>query len=219
MKTQMNKMDIISNNIANAATTGFKKDSAIIQSFSEELTKKVNKKVKNATNYSPNSSIGRMSLGVYLQNIVTDFGAGALKNSGGALDFAVDGSGFFCVLRNDEEIYTRDGSFTYAADGTVVSREGYPVVMANGLPVVRSFANENSLQKIGDNYFAASDETEEINFTGQIISGYLEQSNVNSVKEMVDMISLSRAFDANQRIISVCDQTLNRAVNDVARRQ
>ena len=231
MKAQMNKMDIISNNIANADTNGFKKDSAIIQSFSEELAKKVIN-IKNGKkfnqNFNQNSlstgfgntrNIGRMSLGVYLQNIFTDFNTGALKNSGAPLDFAIDGDGFFCALRNGEEIYTRDGSFTYAADGTLVTKDGYPVVLAEGAPLVRSFVNNASLTKIGDNFFARGETTEETGFTGQVLSGCVEGSNVNSVKEMVDMISLSRAFDANQRTITVHDQTLSRAVNDIARRQ
>jgi flagellar basal-body rod protein FlgG len=219
MKAQMNKMDIISNNIANADTNGFKKDSAIIQSFSEELAKKVKNERRVGLDRNSVRNIGRMSLGVYLQNIFTDFNTGGLKNSGGPLDFAIDGDGFFCALRDGEEVYTRDGSFTYAADGTVVTKDGYPVVMENGAPLARSFANNNSLVKIGDNFFARGETTEEIGFTGQIIAGSLETSNVNPVKEMVDMISLSRAFDANQRIITVHDQTLNRAVNDIARRQ
>jgi flagellar basal-body rod protein FlgG len=222
MKAQTNKMDIISNNIANADTNGYKKDSAIIQSFSEELAKKVKNERNASTGFSGGSirNIGRMSLGVYLQNIFTDFNTGALKNSGGSLDFAIDGDGFFCALRNGEEVYTRDGSFTYAADGTIVAKDGYPVVLADdGAPLVRNFANNNSLLKIGGNFFARGETTEEVDFTGRIVNGFLEGSNVNSVKEMVDMISLSRAFDANQRIITVHDQTLGRAVNDVARRQ
>ncbi len=247
MMTQMQKMDVVSNNIANADTTGFKKDTVVVRSFSEELAKRLDDPKYRLIKF--NQGIGNMSLGVFVDEVYTDFSTGAMEETNGSLDFAISGDGFFAVSvtdRNGEttEKYTRDGSFTLDAENNLRTTEGNYVVgeggninIPNGIITVDEngnvysnnefvdriklvdFANKESLRKAGDNLYETIDESEQLDFTGRVIQGRVESSNVNPVQEMVKMISLARNYEANQKMIQTHDTTLNRAVNDIGRKQ
>lgn len=246
MMTQMQKMDVVSNNIANSDTAGFKKDTAVVRSFSEELAKRLDDPKYKLIKF--NQGIGNMSLGVFVDEVSTDFSAGALQNSEGALDCAISGDGFFAISVTDKdgnttEKYTRDGSFTLdsnnmlrTSEGNYVVGEGGNITIPNGnitiddngnifsnndfvdkLKIV-DFSNKETLRKVGDNLYETIDESQTQNFTGSIIQGRLEASNVNSVEEMVKMISLARNYEANQKMVQTHDSTLSRAVNDIAKK-
>lgn len=247
MMTQMQKMDVITNNIANADTTGFKKDSTVVQSFSEELTKRLDDPKYRLIKH--NKGIGDMSLGVFVDQVTTDFSFGSFEQTGGTLDLAINGDGFFAIdfvdaQGNVVEKYTRDGSFTLNANGTLVTADGYPVVGENGAITISNgvinidengnvysnnefvdkikmvaFENNETLRKYGNNLYDRIDESVETDFVGTVIQGRLETSNVNSVQEMVKMITASRVYEANQKMIQTHDSTLSRAVNDIAKKQ
>ena len=109
MKTQFNKMDVITNNLANVDTNGYKKDIVVSHSFPEELTKRIND-MKNG--FSNNRNIGNMSLGLYIDEIYTSYVQGALKQTNDPLNVAIQGKAFFAIETEDgTEKYTRDGSF------------------------------------------------------------------------------------------------------------
>ena len=113
MYTEQKRLDIISNNIANAATTGFKADNVTNQSFEHLLTIKT----KDASEMFNDRPIGSMSLGVKVGEVYTDYSNGSLKETSNTFDLALSGKGFFTVAVTDangnESIkYTRDGSFT-----------------------------------------------------------------------------------------------------------
>jgi len=239
MMTQMQRMDVVSNNIANADTTGYKKDQVAAQSFTETLMRRINDPGMRLFKDFP---IGTLSHGVFIDDIYTDFSSGALKQTNGDLDAAIMGQGFFTVTVDGRTLYTRDGSFSRLADGTLVTMDGGKVqgedgdivlpdgfidideqgrVMVNNeyidtLKLV-DFADKHTLRKQQDNYYSATSQQPGA-FTGQVAQGYLESSNANAVKEMVEMIALSRAYETNSRMITVHDQTMGRAVNDIARR-
>jgi len=240
MTTQMNRMDVLSNNIANADTTGFKRDIPITQSFSRELEKRINDNISPLRTFS--GSVGYISRGLFVDTVATDFSIGGLRATGGTLDMAVLGDGFF-VIGSDIERYTRDGSFTLNAGRILVTREGSPVMGENGIITVPDgelaisengdilvdgvfidrirtvdIENKDSLRKYGDNLYEATAETIFADFTGQICQGFLERSNVRPVREMVEMITLMRAYEANQKVVTAEDALLGRAVNDIARR-
>lgn len=246
MMTQMQKMDVVSNNIANSDTAGFKKDTAVVRSFSEELAKRLDDPKYRLIKY--NQGIGNMSLGVFVDEVYTDFSAGSFKETNGTLDCAIAGDGFFAVnvLQNGDTVekYTRDGSFTIdsqnilrTSEGNYVVGEGGNITVPNGVITIDEkgnvfsndefvdkikmvdFANKESLRKVGDNLYETIEESEPQDFTGRIVQGRLEQSNVNPVQEMVKMISLSRNYEANQKMIQTHDSMLNRAVNDIGRKQ
>jgi flagellar basal-body rod protein FlgG len=240
MITQMQRMDVVTNNIANTDTTGYKKDQVASQSFTDELARRLN---DPGLRLFQNRGVGPMGQGVFIDDVYTDFSTGSLRQTGGSLDIAINGHGFFCVDVNGEELYTRDGSFVLRADGALITKDGGLVQGQNGminLPNgsitidetgriivgdqyvdtlrVTAFTDNHTLRKLHDNYYRTIGSSQMAPFTGLLTQGFLENSNVNSVKEMVEMIALSRAYETNARMISIHDQTMNRAVNDIARR-
>ncbi len=244
MTTQMKRMDVISNNLANVDTTGFKKDAVISGSFPEQLTKRLQ---DQQNGFIPKPTIGKMSLGVYVDKVHTNFMQGSMKRTDGILDVGIQGKGFIAIQTVDKdgqsvEKYTRDGSLTLGPDGTLMTKEGNRVVGQSGgitLPKgdlridaegsifiddqyfdrikVVEFENPETLRKYGDNLLKATPETKEVVFSGQLMQGFLESANVNTVQEMVDMITIMRTYEANQKMIQSHDQTLGKAVNEVGK--
>jgi flagellar basal-body rod protein FlgG len=243
MIAQQEKMDVISNNLANVNTTGFKKDGVIIESFDSVLTKKINDK-----SAPMNETIGKMTLGCKVGNIYTDNSQGGATITNNPLNIALLGKGMICVGVEDKEgnlntRYTRDGSFILSSDGTLKTKEGNYIlgqngkiklenasnirisedgtIFQNGIEVdkilIKDFQNPESLRKIGDNLYKKTDDSIEKESDGKILQGYLESSNVNTVREMVDMISVMRTYEANQKIIQTQDETLSKAVNEIGR--
>ena len=106
-----NRLDIISNNLANAATTGYKSEGITSQSFDNVLTIKI----KDASESFNDRPIGNMSLGVKMGEVYTDYAQGSLKETSATYDFALDGNGFFTLEVTDKAgnvstQYTRNGS-------------------------------------------------------------------------------------------------------------
>ncbi|MCL2199687.1 MAG: flagellar hook-basal body protein [Defluviitaleaceae bacterium] len=244
MITNMQRMDVTTNNIANVNTTGYKRDHVVSHQFSDVLMARIN---DPGLRMFQQWGIGTINPGVFVDDVFADFSQGAFQETGNTLDLAIAGQGFFVVNINGEELFTRDGAFTKAngvlltAEGGLVQGmngninlpEGYIVINEQGRVYVNSeyidtlrFVNFNrdglhSLQKMHDNFFRAGEHTPgtEIPFEGSVIQGFLEGSNVNIVQEMVQMIATSRAYETNARMLTIQDGTLQRAVNDIARRQ
>lgn len=244
MQAGTKKMDIISNNLANAGTSGFKRDTTIFSTFPEVLTKRIN---DIGQGINPRGVLGNMELGSDVGEVYTYFNQGPLQKTDGTLDAAITGStaAFFAIgVANDQggltEYYTRDGSFILNDERRLVTKDGHTVLGQNG-PIfltgsditiqsdgtifsdgiyidrllIREFDDTRTLQKYGSNLLNTTEATNEIEFTGSVLQGYIEQSNVNIVNEMVDMISVIRAYEANQKILQYQDATLERAVNEV----
>jgi flagellar basal-body rod protein FlgG len=246
MRNEQKRLDVISNNIANAATVGYKTESVSNQSFDDALTLKI----KDQTTPSRYDAIGGMNLGVKIGEVYTDYGQGSLNETENPFDLAVAGKGFFNIDHYDANgqrtvKYTRDGSFTMANDGYVVTSNGDNILDVNGRPVrvnpraaeisididgnihadnvlmgrigLTDFADYDYIAKYGENLYQPVDGATQVGATGTIRQGYLEQSNVDSVSEMVDLITVTRAYEANQKIIQSMDTMLDKAVNDVGR--
>ena len=246
MRNEQKRLDVISNNIANAATVGYKTESVSNQSFDDALTLKI----KDQTTPYKYDAIGGMNLGVKFGEIYTDYGQGSLNETENKFDLAVAGKGFFNVGVTNANgqmnvKYTRDGSFTMTSDGYVVTSNGDNLLDVNGRPVrvtptapdisidkdgaiyadnnymgriaLTDFQDYDFLEKYGENMYQTVNGATLINATGTIRQGYLEQSNVDSVSEMVDLITVTRAYEANQKIIQSMDGMLDKAVNDVGR--
>lgn len=248
MATQQRRLDVVSNNVANANTTGFKADTVVMQSFPEHLI--------NSIEALPNSEvhriapIGRLNLGVSVSSVHTNFANGGMEQTGGPLDLAISGGGFFAVGTTDaagdfQERFTRTGSFSLSADRTLITQNGDQVLGVSGQPItipdgeihinesgeiyvgqlhvdtirIVDFEEPQFLRSPSYNLFVPIEGAAEIPFTGRVSQGFLEGSNVNIVREMVDMIALSRAHEVNQRMITIHDTTLGQAVSEIARRQ
>lgn len=245
MLNEQNRLDIISNNLANAATAGFKKDGVTNQSFDDVLTYKINDQSEGGAH----RKLGTMSLGVKIGEVYTNHSQGSLRQSQNTYDLAIEGSGFFSVAvmnKNGEESirYTRDGSFKVTSDGYVVDVDGNRLIGETGYIQIpkgneavtidlegnvfkgqtkinqvklTDFEDYNQLKKVGNNLYEAVTDAKVKETTAVIQQGYIEQSNVQSVTEMVDMIAVTRAYEANQKVINTVDTMLEKAVNSVGR--
>lgn len=244
MNAQQNRLDAISNNLANVDTTGFKKDVAVSKSFSELLIRRTNADgvitMENGS-YDVAPVVGKIGLGVETNELYTDFDQGSLKSTESQTDFALSGKGFFAVQTPDGERYTRNGNFMIGKERILETKEGYPVLGENGLipldddkfyvnedgmiytqndntlvdriKVVR-FDNERYLNKMGSSLYKTNNISgdafvAEGNDRPKIIQGYTEASNVNVVNEMVQMIEVNRAYEANQKSIQSEDSMMS----------
>lgn len=243
------RIDVIANNIANANTSGFKKDTMITESFPDVLMKRIGgSDYKDIIAKAPIASkigyIGKMNHGVRVDEVFTNFEQGTFTSSGNPLDLALQGKGFFAVETPAGERYTRSGEFTLDSEGYITTKEGYKVLGQNGAIQVEGknliinekgqvFSDENEidtlklvdfndytlLKKVGESLFTdASNQTANMKESdGLIQQGYVEGSNVNSVKSMVEMITMLRSYEANQKVIKTHDELLGKSVNEIGR--
>ncbi|PRX35750.1 flagellar basal-body rod protein FlgG [Orenia metallireducens] len=234
MENALIKNNTISNNLANINTTGYKKQTTIEKSFSNKLLNKI---------YNNVTTIGKVGTGVGVDRISNDFDEGAFTETENTFDWAIKGDGFFAVQTPQGIRYTRNGNFTVNNQGQVVTQNGHLVmgeggilqipsgtkvnIDANNLVVdgrvlgriqIVSFANKSGLIKEGDTLFRRGPEVGgTFRATGEVVQGYLEDSNVNAIQEMVRMIDNSRLYEADQKVIQAHNDTLGKAVNDVGK--
>lgn len=244
MVNEQKRLDVISNNLANSATVGYKEESVSSQAFDDVLTIKIR---DNSVGYN-NQAIGAMSLGVKIGEVYTSYGQGSLVETGNTFDLAIEGDGFFtlrCPTRSGQDVerYTRNSCFKMTQDGYVVDVNGnhlqgeggdivVPVdatisidktgaIYANGEYIdtilLTDFEDYDYIEKYGDNLYQTVDGATVIAATGLINQGYTEASNVNVVSEMVDMITVTRAYEAGQKVMQTVDNMLEASCNSVGR--
>jgi len=193
---------------------------------------------------NPLNVLGNLSYGIRSSEVVINFEQGQLQQTDNSFDLALGDKGFFCIETPQGERYTRNGEFTKDAEGYLVTKEGYKVLgesgyikldgssmtvsekgevysdaqLADKLKLV-DFNNYKNLRKEGDGLVRIEEgmEAEPLITAVTVRQGFLEGSNVNSVKEMVEMITMMRTYEANQKMIKINDELLGRAVNDIAR--
>jgi len=248
LHAQQRFVELISNNIANVNTTGFKKTRPEFQDLLYETLKPAGNTARIGVEPLNEIQIGS---GVQLVSTTKMFNQGDLTETGNAMDLGINGEGFYIMRRPDNSIvYTRDGSFRKDRNGTLVNARGYAldpgfVIPDDALAVnvsrdgmvsalmqgateeqtlgqieLARFVNPAGLRSLGDNLFAATPASGEpvfeqpgMNNTGEIHQGYLENSNVDIVTEMVNMITAQRAYELNSKSVKTADEILNTAVN------
>ncbi len=228
MQIMQNKMDVLANNLANSTTAGFKKKNVFLQQL-----------------ISAEQAVERNKIPVMLTKekiaTYTDPSNGKLKTTGNPLDVAIQGDGFFEVQTENGTAFTRNGEFKISNNGILVNSEGYPIVGEGGpievngssieinsegmIIIDGKMVNKLSLKQINMNH--ASSEANGLYFTDEandidngkfsIVQGSIELSNVDIVKEMVNMIATQRHYDINSKVIKAQDDTLNKSVNQVGR--
>lgn len=244
MINEQHRMDVLTNNLANASTVGFKKEGATSQSFDEVLAYKI----KDTTDPNWARPLGDISLGVKIGENYTDYSQGSIRETGNTFDMAISGSGFFTVQftnkKGEQSIkYTRDGSFTLNKEGYLVTKDGDFVqgtagrirldplqpanideagnIYQNNTRVatldITDFEDYNYLEHYGENYYQTVEGFEEKAGDYKIISGYLEMANMSVVTEMVNMISVSRAYETNQKMVQTYDTSLEIAANQLGK--
>lgn len=241
MINQQKRLDVTSNNLANATTVGFKKEGATSQAFDDMLAIKV----KDSSENYVDRPIGYLNLGVKVGETYTNYNQGSFRETSNTFDLALAGDGFFTISFTNKAgvestLYTRDGSFTMTKEGYLVTKDG-DFVLGQGGPIqmsttaeikidelgriyedgeyvdtlkITDFEDYNYLEKYGENMYSAIEgATERTDVaTAAVQQGYLEMSNVNVVEEMVSMITIQRAYEAAQKVETSIDDILEKTV-------
>jgi len=272
MRAQQWRLDAVANNLANVDTDGYKRDVAAFKAFPELLIRRQN---DDGVYLHPFGSadtapiIGKMGMGVELNELFTNFDQGALKETQSDFDVALDGKGFFTVATPWGERYTRNGSFQLGKEGYLETKEGYPVLGENGPLRVKAnnfqidkdgrvwinaeyaddpnimVSRENNtweqtalldtlklvefdidryLKKQGSSLYCESETSGPAVIIAEgrrpkVIQGFVEAANVDPVVEMVQMIEVNRAYEANQKVIQSEEAALGVLINQVAKVQ
>jgi flagellar basal body rod protein FlgG len=225
----MEALDVLGNNIANAATDGYKGDRELYNLHFGKATRHLQSNV---------------SLPV-IEGQWTDFSQGLLQTTDNVLDFAVRGDGFFAVNGPSGPLYTRNGSFRLSKDGTVETPDGYSVRLAGSdkplkvqgedpievsnqgevrqsgqilgrLEVVR-FDDPKTLVKRGGTLFETTAGTKPVAADAEVVQGKLEASNVSSAESAVRIVSVMRQFEMLQKAISLASDMDRQVTNEVAK--
>lgn len=234
------RMQVLSNNLANAETPGFKQDLTVVR---ERLTAA---RESMAGTSSSEAALAGLSGGSLVAPTCTSFTEGPIEITGQPLDVAVRQSGFFQVQTEQGERYTRDGRFMVNADGQLVTTAGFhPVLDEHGATIripatasktvqvdangqvrageqlfarlgVVDFEDLSLLRKTGRNLLEVLG-ADPLQKTAKLQPGAVEKSNVDATASMVSMIEVNRAYQLNATMVGLADATLGRAVNDVGR--
>lgn len=266
MVNEQNRMDVLTNNLANVSTVGYKKEGATSQSFDDVLTVKIKDASVGLANVQ---RTGIRNPGVKIGENYTDFSGGPFRVTDNIYDLALDGDGFFAVefaYKNSQgnkvnnnstannnnanqqstTMYTRAGQFTLTREGYLVNQNGDYVLDVNNRRIqlntlkdssiakdgtiyqdgravaqiqVADFEDYDYLEKYGETYFRPLEgaRLRTGGGTATVNSGYLEMANVQAVSEMVNMIAITRAYEANQKLIQTYDDSLEIAVTQLGR--
>ncbi len=232
-RAQSLRLDVVANNLANASTTAFKRDLAVFQAHRPERVP--------AGEELP-GGLERSTGGVSLAGVATDFREGPLVPTGGPLDLALRGPGFFRVSDGTQEFLTRNGQLTRDVSGRLVTQDGgLAILNTSGSPILVPEDTErieigpdgtvvgvgpgsartelgridvvqpeslSQLQKVGNSLYRALGPVSPVTSGVQIRQGFLEASSVEPVREMMELIEASRAFEANVNLIRAQDDTL-----------
>lgn len=244
LRSEQRQIDVISNNVANMQTPGFKRGRV---NFVEVATASLGA----SPSQSAETSRGN---GTRILSTSTLFTPGELRMSRNTFDIAISGAGFFELEAEDGSlVYTRDGQFRVDTDGNLATVHGLPLargiqipadatdvlVAANGEVTallagdaersalgtleLATFAAPDMLVSIGDNRFTASESTGTASYGqpgdagfGQVQQGFVEMANVEMIDEMSALVMAQRAYQLNARVLQASDQILE-TINNLRR--
>jgi len=244
MAAQQMRVDVTSNNIANMSTTGFNARRAEFADLHYQQLRAPGA-ITAATGEILPSGV-QLGLGVRTASMAMEVAQGAVRRTGGQLDIAIEGQGYFEIrLPSGESAYTRDGAFKLTGEGEVVTSDGYAlvpdltvpedareiVINPDGTVFVRfedqvdlqqigditlvDFINEKGLEALGDNLFretAASGVpiTGEPGLEGRgtLRQRFLEESSVDVVSEITELIEAQRGYELNSQVIQAVDEMM-----------
>lgn len=226
--------DVVAQNITSSQVTGYRKRTV---NFSTQSAGEIQSDPRR-----PVGNEGGIPMLFPKVNTGINFVTGETQPTRRELDLAIQGEGFFEILRaDDSRAYTRSGEFRVTSDRTLVTAAGDEVLSTNGAPItflpnggaisinqdgtvfqgeiplgrisVQRFEDNSRLISIAGGYFLAPEgvEPEPIE-EPEILQGYLEGSNVTPLREMVDLVLISRAYEANQKMINTLDKQTEKAL-------
>jgi len=229
--TALRRLEVVSNNLANASTPGFKADQLQFES------------VLASAQQSGAQQAGGETPVLASERFYTDFAPGNLQRSDNVFDVALDGEGFFVVNTPDGPAYTRQGNFHRGPGGKLVTADGYEVqgqggsvnvsgkqVLIDNKGVVNvdgnavgtlatvDFPKPYQLTKVGSGLFRPADPQAATSAaTAQVKQGFLEGSNVKVMVEMSRMIEANRYFELCTKAVKNYDDLATKAVNDLGK--
>lgn len=226
MRSRQNTMDAQANNIANASTVGFK---------AERLNYSTFEAANKGAGSKQNLVAGVLTSGA------ADFSEGSIQQTGGTLDVAIDGDAFLQIQTKNGVRYTRAGNLSQNANGQLVTKNGDLVIGENGaitlpptgeitigedgslavgnqtfdrLKLARFNNPATALTKEGDSLFLANGtEKPQENINSKVKQGALENSNINSISEMVAMINNNREFESLEKSLSMTMNDIGRKIS------
>lgn len=232
------RLNILTNNLANVNTVGFKEDKLYFHIPDNGEDAGASGEAKGFV----------MSPPAQPYETRTDFTPSPLRPTNNVLDLALEGEGFFCVQTPQGKNYTRRGDFALTENGNLITKEGYPVLGKNGEIILKGFgegkeikvndAGEISLdgnpvdtlkvvglgkphmlQKVSGTLFSGqegqADEKEIENI--KIKQGFLETSGVNGVRTMTEMIDVLRGYESYQKVIHFLNDVSKKSINDIGK--
>jgi len=235
MAAQQLNVEVISNNIANMNTVGYKRQRAEFQDLLYQNVERMGAQSSSQGTVVPTGI--QIGAGVKAGSVYRITEQGSPTQTGGRYDLAVDGRGYFQILLpSGETAFTRAGNFALNGEGQLVTDDGYAVqpnisipqdavdvsisksgqVQVVGQLELATFFNEAGLEAVGDNLLmetAASGAANvgtpgDVGF-GQLLHGYTEASNVDAVAEISALIIAQRAYEMNSKVITTADQMLS----------
>lgn len=243
MMAQMARQDAAANNLANVNTSGYKRQIAVSRAFPNMLLSRMGEVEKNQRGIKEPLKaefIGEIGTGVALDKIYSDFSIGNIKETDNITDLAITSEGYFCVQTEQGERYTRNGQFKLNNEGLLTTNQGYPVLSTTNQPIhiesdftvddlgnilinnqitdqlkIVTFANPQYLIREGDNLLASPEPGNIMQRPG-LLQGYVEESNVNAVSEMVALINIVRAYESMQKVVQAEDEATKVAIDQVA---
>lgn len=248
MQAQQTRVETISNNLSNMSTTAYNPRRAEFADLHYQQVRQPG--AVNAANGSILPTGVQLGLGVRAAAVSMEVGQGALRQTGGELDIAVEGAGYLEVeLPSGISAYTRDGGLKRTGDGLIVTSDGYPVIPEITIPEdaraitinadgevvasfddqtdsevlgrlsLASFVNEKGLEAIGGNLFRETAASGQPNIgdpdtdgRGRFRQGFLEESSVDAVREITELIEAQRGYEMNAKVITAADQMLGATV-------
>jgi flagellar basal-body rod protein FlgF len=232
MRSRLESLDLLANNLANSSATGFKGDSEFYNLY-----------VSNDSSSEPPSNLLTEPI---VERHWTNFSQGTFSTTQNPLDLAVAGRGFFAVNSGNGVLYTRDGNFTLSAKKQLQTKDGYLLRGKDGKPIsvdpnkavevapdgtlqqdgiaiatidLVDFPDLHALSKQGDNYFQLSSDTIQPTAAkgGEILQGKLENANVQPAESAVRLVTVMRQFEMLQRAMTIGADMNKRTTDDVAR--
>lgn len=230
LRSRMESLDLLANNMANAATGGYKADREFYSLYT-----------------SPEAEdSGSSSTMPVVQQPWIDLSQGPITNTGNSLDVALSGSGFFSIAGPNGTLYTRNGGFHVGANGQLVTADGYTVRSVSGTPLtaqsslpidisrdgtltqagqpigqleIADFTSTGQLTKQGGNYFRPVDPTlKPVAPAGTTVEqGKLEASNTGTAESAVRLVSIMRQFEMLQKAATIGNDMSKEAIEQVAK--
>ena len=239
MLLQRRKMETITNNITNVETTGYKKDHLVSRSFDDVLIERRN----DTAVVGLTQMVGPLDFGTRVDQIYTNYETGNFEETSRSTDMALVGDVFFTLSTPGGERYSKAGAFLINSQGFLTDGEGHFLLGNNGPVYVGSedfsvdergnvfvddqvinslrivtFADNENLRKQGSNLYFTVDGEQPVQAQECVVKqGFLENSNVEVAREMVDMMTVYRVYETNQRMLSMIDETVGKAVNEIGR--